>query len=169
MPLASEAIATERLRLEPLRAEDADEMAAVLDDERLHEFTGGALVAPPDLRARYAALAAGPGKANVHWLNWIVRLQDDARAIGTVQTTVTNGSDGANAHVAWVIGIPWQRRGYATEAARALVAWLRARGARRILANIHPDHAASAKVAERAGFQPTDEEANGEQVWRARG
>ncbi|HYY32407.1 MAG TPA: GNAT family N-acetyltransferase [Gaiellaceae bacterium] len=169
MPLASETIATERLRLEPLRAEDADEMAAVLNDERLYEFTGGAPPALPVLRKRYAALAAGSEKTNVHWLNWIVRLQNDASAIGTLQATITNGSDGVTALVAWVIGVPWQSRGYATEAARALVAWLRTRGAQTILANVHPDHLASAKVAERTGFEPTDEEANGERIWRVRG
>ena len=33
-------IETARLRLAPLRPEDADEMAEVLGDERLHEFMG---------------------------------------------------------------------------------------------------------------------------------
>ena len=33
-------------------------------------------------------------------------------------------------------------------------------------ANIHPDHGASAQVAQRAGLVPTGEEVEGEQVWR---
>ena len=36
-----ETIGTERLMLTPLRVEDADELAEVLGDPRLHEFIGG--------------------------------------------------------------------------------------------------------------------------------
>jgi hypothetical protein len=58
--------------------------------------------------------------------------------------------------------------GFASDAACALVGWLRARGVGTILANIHPDHEASARVAARAALSATEELANGEQVWRAR-
>ena len=60
-----------------------------------------------------------------------------------------------------------QRQGFASEAARALVKWLQRRGAASVVANIHPDHRASAVVAIRAGLRPTPEEVDGEQVWRA--
>jgi RimJ/RimL family protein N-acetyltransferase len=169
LPLGAEPITTERLRLEPLRPEHSAEMAALLDDERLHEFIGGRPLTPDELRERYAALAArGSGKTNVRWLNWIVRRRADSQALGTVQATITNGDDGRTAHVAWVIGVEWQNKGFATEAAQALVAWLRERGAETILANIHPDNRASAAVARRIGLEPTAEERDGEQVWRAR-
>ena len=72
------------------------------------------------------------------------------------------------AAVAWVVGIDWQDRGVASEAARAVVEWLRQEGAEEIVARIHPDHRASAVVAIRAGLDPTDDQADGEQVWRAR-
>jgi hypothetical protein len=39
-PLAP-VLSTERLLLEPLRVEHAEEMAPLLDDRRLHAFTGG--------------------------------------------------------------------------------------------------------------------------------
>ena len=42
----STALTTARMVLEPLRVEHATELAAVLDDPRLHEFTGGE---PPTL------------------------------------------------------------------------------------------------------------------------
>jgi RimJ/RimL family protein N-acetyltransferase len=165
LPLASEAITTKRLSLEPLRPEDADEMAAVLDDERLHEFVGGQPLTLADLRRRYAALAVGPADTTVRWLNWIVRRRGDSQPLGSVQATLTDNE--TTAHLAWVIGVEWQNQGFASEAARALVEWLRERGAEVILANIHPDHLASAAVARRAGLEPTDDERDGEQVWRA--
>lgn len=158
-------ITTERLSLEPLEIEDAEEMAVVLGDERLHEFIGGSPLTPAELRDRYARLVAGSSDSDEVWLNWIVRRGGDSQPVGTVQATVTNS--GQTAYVAWVIGVDWQNQGFASEAARALVDWLRQNGARDIRANVHPDHRASAAVAAQAGLEPTDELVDGEQVWRA--
>jgi RimJ/RimL family protein N-acetyltransferase len=82
-----------------------------------------------------------------------------------MQATVKNAAGGWTAHIAWLIGVPWQNRGLASEAAVALVEWLRARGVEDIRANIHPHHAASEAVAARAGLEPTDDELDGERVW----
>jgi RimJ/RimL family protein N-acetyltransferase len=148
--------------LTPLRPSDADAMADVLGDEALHEFTGGHPLGLLELRRRYERLVAGPDDPDESWLNWIVRRADDGAAIGTVQATVT----GRAAEIAWVIGVRWQGRGFAGEAATALVRWLREQGLPVITANIHPDHHASAGVAARAGLAVTDEEVDGERVWR---
>jgi RimJ/RimL family protein N-acetyltransferase len=82
-----------------------------------------------------------------------------------MQATVTD--DGRSADVAWEIGVPWQGRGYASEAAVAIVGWLSKRGATGIRALVHPDHDASARVAARAGLVPTDEVVDGEIAWRS--
>jgi RimJ/RimL family protein N-acetyltransferase len=166
-PEPSIAIKTGRLDLTPLRIEDADEMAAVLGDDRLHEFIGGRPATATELRERYARLVAGSPNAAETWLNWIVRRREDGQAVGTVQATLTSRDGRCTAHVAWVIGAEWQGRGFASEAARALVDWVRRQGAEEILANVHPGHRASQKVAARAGLRPTEERADGEQVWRA--
>ena len=158
-------ITTERLKLEPLRVEDADEMVAVLDDERLHEFTGGRPATLGELRTHYARLLAGSPETDEVWLNWIVRRRSDSQPVGTVQATLRNG--GKTALVAWVIGVEWQKQGFASEAARALVDWLREQGVHQIAARIHPAHVASGAVAARAGLEPTEDEVGGEQVWRS--
>jgi len=87
--------------------------------------------------------------------------------MGTLQATLTMRNGESTANVAWVIGVDWQKQGFASEAARALVGWLRQHGADNVVAHIHPDHQASAAVALRAGLRPTDEQADGERVWRA--
>jgi RimJ/RimL family protein N-acetyltransferase len=160
-----EEITTERLRLTPLRPEDADEMVEVLGDERLHEYIGGRPAGRDELRRRYAALAEGSPDPDEAWLNWIVRLRSDGRPVGTVQATLT-GEDGRFGAVAWVIGLAWQGRGFASESAAALVGRLRRHGVTTVVAHVHPDHRASAVVAERAGLRPTAEEVDGERVWR---
>jgi RimJ/RimL family protein N-acetyltransferase len=159
-------ITTERLSLSPLRAGDADELAGVLADPRLHEFIGGRPDTLEELRARHAAMLAGPGRPDERWRNWVVRRRADAQAVGTVQATLYRREAGWSAEIAWVVGVPWQGQGYAAEAAGALVAWLADRDVGEVVAHIHPGHAASAAVARLAGLRPTGELVDGEVVWR---
>jgi hypothetical protein len=118
------------------------------------------------LRDRYARLAVGASRPDEVWLNWIARRRSDSQAIGTVQATLTIREGRRSAQVAWVIGVEWQNQGFASEAARALVEWLLDREVDEVTAHIHPDHRASAAVAARAGLKPTDDEVDGEHVWR---
>jgi len=166
--LAEAPIGTERLVLAPLRVADAEEMVAVLGDPALHEFIGGRPDTLEELRRRYAAMVAGPGRPGELWRNWVVRRRADSAAVGTAQATLIRHAEGWRAEIAWVVGVPWQGRGYATEAARALVAWLEAAGVGEIVAHVHPDHLASARVAAGAGLMATADEVDGERVWRSR-
>jgi RimJ/RimL family protein N-acetyltransferase len=165
----ADAITTARLILAAMRPEDADAMAEVLADERLHEFVGGHPLSASELRARYVRLAAGASDPNVEWRNWIVRRRADGQIVGTMQATITTPATTGvpEASIAWVIGVPWQRRGFASEAAVAVVGWLRDRGVTAVTAHIHPDHHASARVAAQAGLAPTAELVDGERVWRS--
>jgi RimJ/RimL family protein N-acetyltransferase len=141
-------------------------MAGVLGDQRLYEFIGGGPPTPGELHARYHRLAAGQSAdGRQEWHNWIVRQHSDRRAVGTVQATLVD--EGLSAEIAWLIGVPWQGHGIASEAAQALVLWLGSRGVITITAHIHPDHHASANVAARAGLRPTEEFEDGERVWRS--
>ncbi|MEP7114711.1 MAG: GNAT family N-acetyltransferase [Ilumatobacteraceae bacterium] len=159
-------IGTWRLTLRSLRAEDADEMADVLADPALHEFTGGEPATLEELRVGYASLLEGSGSSTELWLNWIVRRTEDDVAVGTVQATVMDPDAEPIAFVAWIIGSTWQRQGYASEAAVGLVQWLTSQGIESVVAHIHAEHLASGAVATRAGLLPTSEVADGEVVWR---
>ncbi|GAA3801015.1 GNAT family N-acetyltransferase [Sphaerisporangium flaviroseum] len=160
-------IIAERVDLVPLTVEDAEEMAEVLGGEELYSFIGGTPPTPEALRIRYAKLVTGgPGDGSQDWYNWIIRRRPDGKAVGTVQATVDGG--GRHAEVAWVVGLAWQRQGYASEAAKALVAWLDSHGVTRIDAHVHPDHEASGAVARRAGLVPTDAFQYDERRWTRR-
>ena len=163
--LAAEPILIVRLRLTPLTVKDADEMAALLDDERLYAFIGPKPASRQALRRRYERLAGGSDDPNRAWLNWVVRTTSGNAAIGTVQATVTTDAAPA-ADVAWIIAVASQGNGFATEAASALIAWLVGRGIEHVTACIHPEHRASAAVAAHVGLRRTDERRDGETVWR---
>jgi len=156
-------ISTARLELIPLRREHAENLFSVLSDATLYEYTGGV---PPasvaELRDRYARLEArhSPDGAEL-WLNWLLREVATGTSVGWFQATVTP----RYADLAWVVGASWQRRGYATEAVRALIAWLRRVGAKVFRAKIHPLHAASQRVAVNVGLLRTTETIDGEDVW----
>jgi RimJ/RimL family protein N-acetyltransferase len=159
----AEPIETPRLLLEPLRPEHAAEMAPLLADPALYRFTGGEPPSAPELAERYARQARGRSADGRHlWLNWIVREREDGVAAGYVQATV-DAESGA-AEVAWVLGTAFQGHGYAREAAGAMVAWLRERGAA-VSAYVHPDHGASQAVARAVGLEPTAIVRDGEVRW----
>ena len=161
--LVAEPLATQRLDLLPLHADHAEEMAGALADPALHVFIGGEPAGPDVLRDRYLRMTDGSPDPDVAWLNWVLRCRDEGCLTGTVQATVTGGSE---AELAWVVGTPWQGRGYAVEAVRGLVDWLRERSVTTLVAHVHPDHGASAAVAAAAGLTPTAETQDGEVRWR---
>ncbi|MGK5737775.1 GNAT family N-acetyltransferase [Micromonospora sp. URMC 103] len=164
----AELVETERLVLEPLRVEHADEMAPLLRDERLHEYIGGEPATLEQLRSRYARQATGRSPDGTEgWLNWIVRHRETGEAVGTVQATVRLDGDRSVAELAWVVVAPEQGRGYAAEAAAGMVGWLDRQGIQALIAHVHPDHRASARVAERLGLRATDVLVDGERRWAA--
>ena len=157
---------TERLDLEPLTVAHAAELAPLLDDIRLHEFTGGAPASAAALADRYARLAVrrSPGGDQM-WGNWVLRLRGTGSAVGTVQATLPAGGPAAGpAEVAWVVAHAAQGHGYAREAARSLVGRLHEAGWT-VVAHIHPRHVASQQVACAAGLVPTAEVHDGEVRW----
>jgi len=164
--IVAESIATQRLSLLPLDVSHADEMAGVLADPALYTFTGGGPPSVAGLRDRYARMLAGPGEPGVSWCNWVIEFE--GRLVGTVQATVVPGERGQVAEIAWVVGVPWQGRGIAGEAAGGLVAWLAPRVIE-IVAHVHPEHAASNGVARGVGMTPTHVWHDGERLWHRSG
>lgn len=155
-------ITTERLTLRPLTVACAVEMVHVLADDELYSFTGGQPPTLPELTSRYESQVAGSGDEREVWFNWIVRRSSDDVAVGFVQTDLIDGV----AELAWLLGVQFQGRGYASEAADALRRHFLEMGALRVTAHIHPDHVASGRVATKIGLTRTTEvDADGESIW----
>lgn len=156
----------ERLDLEPLAAAHAAELAPLLDDAGLHEFTGGAPLSAAALAARFARLAVRRSPdGDQLWGNWVMRVRATRAVAGMVQATLpAGGPEAGPAEVAWVVVRGAQGRGYAKEAARSLVAVLQEAGWT-VVAHIHPGHLASQRVARAAGLSPTTDVRDGEMRW----
>ena len=159
----SQPIETERLSLRPMKPADAEDLFAIMRDPAI----GAALHEPPPesvaaVRARIEEWIRGPGsEADERWLNWIART-DGGLPVAHLAATI----HGRVAWLAWVVGVERQRRGYATEAARAVMDRLATNGIRTFAASIRDGHEASEGVARHLGLRVTDEVVAGERVWR---
>nr|RZI37151.1 hypothetical protein BJQ95_00406 [Cryobacterium sp. SO1] len=162
----TETLVSTRLILEPLAREHASPMVDVLAHVSLYTFTGGTPPTLAQLEARYAVQVAGisPDGAQ-HWLNWIVRRRDSDAIVGFVQATVEGDNDGLMAEVAWLINPAHQGQGFASEATRHMILWLRSNGVDRVAAFIHPEHAASIAVARHQGLRISNIARDGEIRW----
>lgn len=141
-------------------------MVAVLADPSLYIVTGGTPPTLAELTARYTRQVLGSSEDGTEtWHNWIVRERDSGEAAGFVQATVVGPADAVVAELAWVIGVPWQGRGIASEAATALAAAMVDAGATEVIAHIEPGHTPSEAVAGRIGLRRTAVVHDGEVRW----
>lgn len=160
---------TDRLVIEPLTRGHAAELFEVLNDPRLHEFIGGSPLPLAALADRYARLESRSSVDGAEvWCNWALRERDTGVVVGTVQVTLPSGGSASGpAHIAWTVARRAQGRGYASEAAYSLVALL-CGGGWTVVADIHPQHVASQRVASKAGLKPTEHVVEGETRWEQR-
>lgn len=161
------ALETERLMLEPLRVEHAEEMVGLLADRALYAFYADeASPTLAELRERYERQNRGRSSdGREEWHNWILRLRRSDAAAGFVQATVTGADGDRTVELAWVVGSAYQRQGLAGEAAAAVIAAMRGPGTT-VIAHIAPGHVASESVACRLGLRPTDQQHEGETRWQ---
>ena len=125
---------------------------------------GGMPLALDELREQYVRQSRGRSLDETQsWCNWVIRKRSSLEAVGYVQATVDNASRSAD--VAWVVGVRYQRCGFASEAATAMVSWLRDNGVVAVTAHVHPAHLASSAVAAAAGLLRTSTVIDGEIRW----
>ncbi len=141
-------------------------MQPVLADPAIYAYMGGSPPSEAELAARYARQARGVSPdGRQGWLNWVLRLRSGGRVAGLVQATITEDDAGCTAELAWVVASRDQGAGLATEAAGAVMAWLRTLGIESFSAHVHPANRASAAVAGRLGLAATPVRADGEIRW----
>lgn len=157
---------TSRLMLEPLEPRHATEMDPVLAASELYAFTGGEPPTDDTLRARYERQSVGHSPSDDSgWLNWVMRKRETGAAISYVQATLAVDENVLVADVAWLVAPSAQKQGFATEAVGTMLAWLFDQHVMKVRALIHPDHDASAHIAQRLGFTSTAVVVDEELLW----
>ena len=158
MPLR---LVTERLELTPERPDDAPWFTELLNSR------GTGLFTEDDARARIAAMTETIAAQGIGVL--VLRRRSDGEALGYCGLVVGRASL-VEPELAYELLPRAHGAGYATEAARAVVAAASGTGRTRIWATVRAGNAASHRVVEKLGFRrdhvTTDE--RGDLVWWVR-
>lgn len=136
------AMRTERLLLRPFAAGDADDLYAYLSDPEVVKFEPYAPLGRQQCVQEAAGRAENPGFTAVVL---------DGRVIGNIWL----GQEGEDTYdVGWVFNRAYQGKGYAAEAARAVLDdAFRRRGAHRVIAQVDPLNTPSWRLCERLGMR----------------
>ena len=136
---------------------------------------------PDDHDARFLRLRLEQMRDDPEVEEWLVRavvLRPDARVVGHAGF---HGPPGVNAlekpgfiEIGYTVFAPFRGRGYATEAALALMGWAGARGGvEGFVASVAPENEPSLAIVRKLGFVPVgerwDQEDGLELVWELRG
>jgi len=98
-------------------------------------------------------IAMKPEEA-IQWLSLVVELKSRRRLIGNIGFNAKRIEDGFQGQIGWILGKAYEGRGYATEAATALLDYLfRTVGFHRVYAMTSPDNRRSWRLMERLGMR----------------
>lgn len=152
-PVATATLNTNRLILRPFVPSDAPAIAA-LCHERDIAATTLLIPHPYTLADAERWLATHPdGWASGSTINFAVTLRPGGPLVGAVGLTINR--DHSRAELGYWTGKPFWGRGYATEAARAVVKWgFDSLGLERIFAYHFARNAASGRVLKKIGMTP---------------
>jgi RimJ/RimL family protein N-acetyltransferase len=143
-------LVTERLFLRPIRRSDLDAYAALNADPEVQRYMSTG-TEPWDSGRTWRHLAFLLG----HWElggtgSWAVERRADGEFLGVIGFWEPAGWP--DSELAWRLARRWWGNGYATEGARAALAYaFEELGRERVISLIHPENRASIRVAERIG------------------
>lgn len=162
-----EPLLTERLLLRRSRPEDAGAISAYRSDPAVHRWQGWERTDPDVIRAEIEEMAhRTPGEPG-GWVQLSVVELEGGALVGDVGLSPADGERGV-IKVGYTIAPGYQRRGYATEAVRALVAYaLEVLGAQVVRAYASAENVPSIRVAEKVGMHLVEriEHRDGGDVW----
>jgi RimJ/RimL family protein N-acetyltransferase len=158
---------TERLRLRRSRPDDAGTISAYRSVPDVQRYQGWERTDPQGVREQIEEMAArAPGEPG-GWVQLSVEERESGRLVGDVGLSPAEGEPGV-IKVGYTISPEFQRRGYATEAVRALVDYaFDALGADVVRAYASGENEPSIRVAEKVGMRLVEriEHRYDDEVW----
>ncbi len=146
-------IETPRLRLRPLREDDAEALARIFSDPEVVRYSGGrspTLSEVADGIRSHISTYYRDGRFGL----LAVERRDTGEVVGRVGFLTTELDEHADAELHYHLCPSAWGNGLATEATRAVLGWATGeRGLVRVVAAIHPDNGASIRVAEKCGLR----------------
>ena len=144
-------LAGARLRLRPLRSDDADDLFALHSDPRVMRYWSHVpWTAREQSVARIAQLARD--RANAEFYTWATTIEGADRLVGTVSLFAINRTH-RRAEIGYALAPSSWGRGYATDALRLAIAFaFETLDLARLEADIDPRNEASCRLVERVGF-----------------
>lgn len=147
-------IETERLRLRVVTPEDVDAMLAYQSRAEVCRYL---LYEPRDREAVAALIADRAPRTRLRdagdSLQITVVRRDDGQVLGELYFAIDSVEQSC-AEIGWIFHPDAGGRGYATEAALALLAFaFETMGLHRVIARLHPDNAASVRLCDRLGMR----------------
>ncbi|MGW9308413.1 GNAT family N-acetyltransferase [Saccharomonospora azurea] len=147
-------LTTDRLTLRPAAVADLDAMHAYLSRQDVCRYLLHEPLSHDEVKAK---LVACEERATLGEKGDFVRLavvrDEDGAVVGDVILDIT-APEAATVEIGWVFSPDVAGRGYATEAAVALRDYaFETLNAHRIVAQLHPDNTASARLCERLGMR----------------
>ena len=140
-------IATPRLVVRAFRPDDADDLYEYLLLDDIYRFEPGAPIDREQAQKRAIEMAASPGF-------WAVELLAEHKVIGQVYFEQIEPHHLMTWELGYILNPYYQRQGYASEAAFALLqTGFSAAAIHRVVAHCNPENTASWKLLEKIGFR----------------
>lgn len=141
---------TERLRLEPLVASDADHLFPIMGDPEVMAYWDVPEIDDPDIvaaivQSQVDAMAAGKA------LHWAMRTLADGLFVGSCDLSEIDRWH-RRAEVGFMLGREAWGQGYALEAMTTVVAFAAASGLRKLTARTHLGNRRSEALLQKLGF-----------------
>jgi len=144
---------TSRLTLRPFVSGDFESFHAMRADEEVARYLYQGPLSPDESRDLLNRKIAGPAwRAEGDWLSAAVVERESGLTIGDIALCWVSERD-RTAEIGFVFDPRHQGKGFATEAARALVDWAFGAGFHRVTGRLEARNAASARVLEKLGMR----------------
>lgn len=144
---------TTRLRLEPYRHEHYDGLRAMENDPEIMRYISNGIVkTPEETRANIERVMQRWQQYGFSW--WAIREKQTDSVVGAACLQHLANQDGAPLEIGWRLNASVHGKGYATEAAQAMIKFaIEQVGARYLVAVADPANDASQRVMQRLGMK----------------